>query len=132
MGLTDERKEYLKQYRKEKLKRVPLDLHADYYERVKNAAALEGTSAIKLIKQILDKELLRLEKKYGIDPKWKIKVITDNKGQRRFIRLPETTPEDMAFGTTRSVGPLKKKIVKDPTGQGYMVAFVREDQETES
>lgn len=85
--MTDERKEYLKQYRKENLKRIPLEFRNDYYRRLKNVAELEDTTATKLIKALVDKELRKLEKKYGIDPDWEVIVFTDSVGVKRYRRL---------------------------------------------
>ena len=42
MAMTEERKEYLYQYQKEKLKRVPLDLKKSDYEKVASAANEKG------------------------------------------------------------------------------------------
>ena len=55
MKMTDERKEYLKGYRSEKLKRVPLDMPVEMYERVKAAADAENKSVNGLIKFLVSK-----------------------------------------------------------------------------
>ena len=42
--MDDERKEYLKQYKKENLKRISLDVNEDFYDQVKLAAKIDGVS----------------------------------------------------------------------------------------
>ena len=56
MPIDDARKEYLKQYRKDNLKRVPLDLHMDLYKKVKIAADRNGMSVNGYIKKLLERE----------------------------------------------------------------------------
>lgn len=85
--MTEERKAYLKEYRKEKLRRVPVEFRLDYYQRLKNVAELEGTTVTKLIKSVVDTELRRLEKRNGIEPEWNIKVVTGPDGKKKFIRV---------------------------------------------
>lgn len=60
MKMTDDRREYLKQYRKEKLKRVPLDLTIEEYEKLKAAAARANKSVNGFIKW-------RLQVYYGME-----------------------------------------------------------------
>ena len=51
--MTDERREYLNEYKKENLKRIPLDVHHDFYIRVLQHAAMEGRSVNGYIKRVL-------------------------------------------------------------------------------
>lgn len=44
MVMTEERKQYLKEYRKEKLKRIPLDVSLDFYNELKEHADREKRS----------------------------------------------------------------------------------------
>ena len=44
MPLTEERKEYLKEYQKSKLKRIPLDVTKEKYDEIKTAADSAGES----------------------------------------------------------------------------------------
>lgn len=57
MTMTEERKEYLKQYREERLKRIPLDVSVKMYERIKAAADAEGKSVNGMIKFLVGKYL---------------------------------------------------------------------------
>ena len=59
MPLSNERKEYLYQYQKEKLKRVPLDLQKPFYEEVQAAAADLGESVNGYIKRAIREQLTR-------------------------------------------------------------------------
>ena len=44
MSMTDERKEYIYQYAKENLKRIPLDVPKATYEQIKAHASAHGES----------------------------------------------------------------------------------------
>lgn len=57
MKMSDERKQYLKEYRDEKLKRIPLDVPQSLYERIKAAASTEDKSVNGLIKFLVSKYL---------------------------------------------------------------------------
>lgn len=57
MKMSDERKQYLKEYRGEKLKRIPLDVPQSLYERIKAAASAEDKSVNGLIKFLVSKYL---------------------------------------------------------------------------
>lgn len=57
MKMSDERKQYLKEYRDEKLKRIPLDVPQSLYERIKAAASAEDKSVNGLIKSLVSKYL---------------------------------------------------------------------------
>ena len=61
--MPEDRKQYLKEYRATNLKRVPLDLPFDFYERVKARADAEGKSVNGLIKSLLEKYLSWTDKK---------------------------------------------------------------------
>ena len=55
MQMSEDRKRYLKDYRQSSLKRVPLDVSQEFYERIKNAADAEGKSVNGFIKWLLEK-----------------------------------------------------------------------------
>lgn len=55
--MDDERKEYLKQYKKKNLKRISLDVKEDVYEQVKIAAKLDGVSVSRYIKSLIAKDI---------------------------------------------------------------------------
>lgn len=57
MKMSDERKQYLKEYRDEKLKRIPLDVPQSLYERIKAVASAEDKSVNGLIKFLVSKYL---------------------------------------------------------------------------
>lgn len=59
MPITDQRKEYLYEYQKEKLKRIPLDVQKDQYEKIKAAAAAAGESVNGYIKKAVDERMER-------------------------------------------------------------------------
>lgn len=58
MTMSDNRKEYLYKYQKEKLKRVPLDVTIEKYEEIKQASLQVGESVNGYIKKAIE---LRLE-----------------------------------------------------------------------
>ena len=62
MAMTEERKEYLYQYQKEKLKRVPLDLKKSDYENVA-AASEKGLSVNGYIKEAIWEKMEREKQK---------------------------------------------------------------------
>ena len=51
--MTDERKDYLKEYRKAKLKRIPLDVPLDMYDDIKECAEFSNTKVNTWIKSRL-------------------------------------------------------------------------------
>ena len=57
MKMSDERKQYLKEYRDEKLKRIPLDVPQSLYERIQATASAEDKSVNGLIKFLVSKYL---------------------------------------------------------------------------
>ena len=48
--MTEERKQVLAEYRKENMKRIPLDVSKDMYEEIKEAARLDGKKVNTFIK----------------------------------------------------------------------------------
>jgi hypothetical protein len=50
MPMTEERKQFLAEYRKENMKRIPLDVSKDMYEEIKEAARLDGKKVNTFIK----------------------------------------------------------------------------------
>lgn len=59
MALSEQRKEYLYDYQKTKLKRVPLDVSKEKYEEIKAAATAAGEPVNRYIKKAID---MRMEK----------------------------------------------------------------------
>lgn len=57
--MNDDRKEYLKDYKKLHLKRVPLDLKLEEYKEVKEAAEASGESVNGYIKKAIRLRLNR-------------------------------------------------------------------------
>lgn len=55
--MTDERKEYLKEYRKTNLKRIPLDVPLDMYAQIKECADNSGYKVNTWIKIALRKAI---------------------------------------------------------------------------
>lgn len=58
---TEAQKNASLKYAKEKLKRVPLDLKKDEYEKLLNAAKSEGKSVNGFIKKAIDEKIERME-----------------------------------------------------------------------
>ena len=52
-GMSAERREYLKRYRKEKLKRIPLDVNLELWGQLKACADAKGYPVNKLLKIII-------------------------------------------------------------------------------
>ena len=59
MSITDQRKEDLYGYQKEKLNRIPLDVQKEQYERIKAAADAAGESVNGYIKRAIDERMER-------------------------------------------------------------------------
>lgn len=59
MTMTEKRKEYLYQYAKEKLKRVPLNVALSEYDDLKAAAAKGGLSVNGFIKLAIKEKIAR-------------------------------------------------------------------------
>ena len=59
MTLSDQRKEYLYDYQKSKLKRIPLDVQKEKYEEIKAAADHAWESVNGYIKKAIDERMER-------------------------------------------------------------------------
>lgn len=59
MALTEQRKEYLYDYQKSKLKRIPLDVPKERYEEIKAAADAVGEKVNGYIKQAIKERIER-------------------------------------------------------------------------
>ena len=59
MSMTDERKEYIYQYAKENLKRIPLDVPKATYEQIKAHASAHGESVNGFIKRAITEAMER-------------------------------------------------------------------------
>ncbi len=59
MAMSGERKNYLYNYQKEKLKRVPLDMKKSAYEQLLKAAIAAGMSVNGYIKQAIAEKIER-------------------------------------------------------------------------
>lgn len=59
MAMTEQRKEYLYTYQKEKLKRIPLDVKVEKYNEIKTAAEAIGESVNGYIKKAVDERIER-------------------------------------------------------------------------
>ena len=53
-AMTEEKKQYLAEYRKAKLHRIPLDVSNELYDRIKAAADAQGRSVNNFIKFHID------------------------------------------------------------------------------
>ena len=59
--MDEERKEYLKQYRKDNLKRIALDVRPDVYDKIKLAAETDNMSVSRYIKALITADLEQKE-----------------------------------------------------------------------
>lgn len=59
MALTEQRKESMYKYAKEKLKRIPLDVQKEKYEEIKIAADSAGETVNGYIKRAIDERMER-------------------------------------------------------------------------
>ena len=59
MALSEQRKEYLYDYQKAKLKRIPLDVPKEKYEQIKAAADAAGEKVNGYIKKAVDERMER-------------------------------------------------------------------------
>ncbi|MCI8579307.1 MAG: hypothetical protein HFH04_00930 [Dorea sp.] len=59
MALSEQRKEYLYDYQKSKLKRIPLDVQKEKYEEIKAAADAAGEKVNGYIKKAIDQRMAR-------------------------------------------------------------------------
>lgn len=59
MTMTDQRKDYLYNYQKEKLKRIPLDVPKEKYEEIKEAATAASETVNGYIKKAIDERMER-------------------------------------------------------------------------
>lgn len=59
MALSEQRKEYLYDYQKTKLKRIPLDVPKEKYEEIKAAAKASGEKVNSYIKKAVDMRIER-------------------------------------------------------------------------
>lgn len=62
-----DRKEYLKEYKKKNLKRIPLEVDYDFYIRLQQAAALAGRSVNGFIKEAVLSRIKASESEQAID-----------------------------------------------------------------
>jgi hypothetical protein len=61
-NISEDRKQYLVGYKKEKIKRIPLDVKPEFYDAIKRAADKNGESVNGFIKRAIRTELLRSTK----------------------------------------------------------------------
>ena len=59
MALTEQRKESMYKYAREKLKRIPLDVQKEKYEEIKAAADAAGEKVNGYIKKAIDERMQR-------------------------------------------------------------------------
>lgn len=81
---NEEKKRKFEQYRKEHLKRVPLDMQKTEYERLKVHAAMAGVPINKYIKETLTARMDKEDKREGISQEASVRV--DENGKVEFYR----------------------------------------------
>lgn len=57
MAMSEQRKDYLYSYQKEKLKRIPLDVQKEKYAEIKAAADTAGETVNGYIKKAIDERM---------------------------------------------------------------------------
>lgn len=60
--ISEERRQYLAEYQKSKLKRIPLDVKPEFYEAIKRAADRNEESVNGFIKRAIRAEIIRSTK----------------------------------------------------------------------
>lgn len=69
MALSEQRKEYLYEYQKAKLKRIPLDVTKEKYDQIKVAADSAGEKVNSYIKKAIDERIERDNQSSGLPQK---------------------------------------------------------------
>ena len=87
MKTTAENKAKLEQYKKEHIKRVPLDMQNELYDRLKAHAVMSGIPVNRYIKESIIERMDKEDKREGIDPEVNIRV--NERGQVEFYRRYE-------------------------------------------
>lgn len=85
---SKEKREKFEQYRKEHLKRVPLDMQRHEYDRLKAHAVMAGVPVNRYIKDALAARMDKEDKKEGIDPAVRVRV--NDEGKVEFYRRFDT------------------------------------------
>ena len=57
--ITEERKQYLAKYRKEKIKRIPLDVDPSFFSIIKQTAEMRGETVNGFIRTAIQHELMK-------------------------------------------------------------------------
>lgn len=87
MKTTEENKAKLEQYKKEHIKRVPLDMQKTLYDRLKAHAVMSEIPINRYIKESIIERMNKEDKREGIDPEANIRV--NERGQVEFYRRYE-------------------------------------------
>jgi len=87
MKTTAENKAKLEQYKKEHIKRVPLDMQKTLYDRLKAHAVMSEIPINRYIKESIIERMNKEDKREGIDPEANIRV--NERGQVEFYRRYE-------------------------------------------
>lgn len=74
MKTTAENKAKLEQYKKDHIKRVPLDMQNELYDRLKAHAVMSGIPVNRYIKESIIERMDKEDKREGIDPEVNIRV----------------------------------------------------------
>ncbi len=101
--MDEERKEYLKKYKKENLKRIELNVKSEDYEKIKLAAETDCVSVSRYIKALIEADLEKKEN--GIAYKI-VKHRKDNAGNPLdyYINAPQRELERVLFTAVNVAG----------------------------
>ena len=102
--MDEERKDYLKQYKKENLKRIVLDVKTDVYERVKIAAQADNKSVSRYIKGLIEEDLKEKEDNSIAYKIVKLRISNGGSPLDYYKSMPQAKPEKIIFPATNANG----------------------------
>lgn len=116
MGISEERQEYLKEYRKNSLKRIPFEVPHELYDRIKAAAEIDGLSVNRYLRSLAIKDLNEKSSKL-------------EEQKNRLDAKPSNTKQPSGSNFLQDVPPqrYKKTRVLDPNGHGYTILYTPEN-----
>lgn len=96
MALSEQRKEYLYEYQKTKLKRIPLDVTKEKYEQIASAAAAQNEKVNGYIKKAIDERMERNSK-------------ASSSTAASSVNVQQTIPDQPETSSTAASGNISQK-----------------------